>query len=95
MIGLQPNETTLNTALGQILLAVRNDFQNVQNLNAYITAQGGAPFLQGLGFTAGDAGAYVAAIGNHDQLRQIYQGLAALAAPFNYEANGNGAWGGS
>lgn len=94
-IGLQPSQTTLNTELGQTLLAIRNAFQDVQNLNVYIAGQGNAAFLEGLGFSTADANAFVAAIGNHDQLRQIYQGLISLAAPFNYEANGNITWGGS
>lgn len=94
MIGNQASQGGLNAALGAVMLSVRNDFATIKNLNDYITAQGGNTFLTGLGFLATDASAFTAALGNHDQLRQIYQGLINLPAAFNYQANGDVTWGG-
>jgi hypothetical protein len=92
--GFQPTLTVLNNQVGGIVVAVRNDMQAVLNWNAYITACGGAAYLEGLGMTDGDAATVIAAIGNHATLATAYQGNGIIAAEFDFMANGEPLWGG-
>jgi hypothetical protein len=92
--GYQPNQTQINTLAGQYAVALRNDFQNVVNLNGYVTAMGGATFLEGLGFTNADAATLVSTLGNLATLASIYQGGTQESA-LNYDDNSQALWGGN
>ena len=61
-----PNPGLFFAQIGQAITSLRNDYQTVLNLNAYITAMGGATFLEAAPFSlsSGDASAVVAALGN-------------------------------
>lgn len=94
-VGIAASAQSVNAAVAQFALDLRNTFQQIQNFESWLSASGGATFLQGIGFTSADAATIVSTVGNLDQLRQIYQGLANLATAFNYEANSNTTWGGN
>jgi hypothetical protein len=85
--GNQPSQPQINSQISAMALSLRNDMQNVLNFNTWLSAVGGASFLQGLGFSSGDAATVVSTFGNLAILAQIYQGLATQSAAFNYEAN--------
>ena len=90
-----PNPGGFQGQMSQCLVSVRNDFQAVLNINGYITAQGGATFLENvIQLSVTDAGVAVAAFGNHAALAAIYQGGAPGGA-FNYMDNGQPLWGGN
>lgn len=64
-----PNEGIFISSIGAAITSLRNSYQAVLNLNAYITAMGGATFLEaappnGYSLDSGDASAIVAALGN-------------------------------
>ncbi len=64
-----PNPGSYLAKLSNDIANLRNAYQVVLNDNAYITAMGGATFLEaaspnGLGMASGDASAVVAALGN-------------------------------
>lgn len=87
--------------LGQISTAVvnlRNNFATITNLNAYITAMGGATFLtaaapNGIGLSVGDANTVVSTLGNLAALAAVYNGGQPGAA-LNYAANSEPLWSG-
>jgi hypothetical protein len=87
--GNQPESTNqINGQVTAMCLALRNDFQNVINFNAWLTAVGGATFLENMTspFDSADAAVIVSTIGNLATLAGIWQG-AAPGAAFNYETN--------
>lgn len=64
-----PEPTSYLTNLGQVITTLRNAFsgnEGIVNANEYLSAMGGAAFLQAAPFslTAQDAAAVVAAVGN-------------------------------
>jgi hypothetical protein len=82
-----PNPGAFQALMSSDFVAVRVAFQNIVTRNNYITANGGASFLEtAIGLSAGDAAATVAAYGNHAALAAVYQGGAPGAA-LNYLAN--------
>ncbi len=89
-----PNPGLFLASLTSIAVNIRNDFQTVINLNAYITSEGGAAFLENtIGMSATDAATAIATLGNLAALAAIYQGGAPGAA-LNYQANSEPLWGG-
>lgn len=93
-----PNAGSYLGQVSQEIVNVRDAFQAILNTNAYIGAMGGAAFLtaaapNGLGMSAQDAAALLAAVGNHAALAAIYLGGQPGAA-LNYFANGEPFWGG-
>ena len=93
--GIQPNLGNINQQLGQLAINLRNDFQSVVNFNNWLTANGGASFLQELGMTEVDANTVVSTYGNLAVLAGIWLGVGTQQAEFNYYANTEALWGGS
>jgi hypothetical protein len=98
--GAQPSQASVNQQVSAMVLAVRNDFQNIINFNAGLAANATemnltqAAYLESLGFTPADAASIVSTIGNHADLAAKYQGgSGGIALPFNYMANGQACWG--
>lgn len=81
--------------ISNAVVALRNDFQTLENLNAYLTAQGGAAFLEAAPYnlSANDAAVVVSTLANHATLAGIYNG-ATPNQTLNYSANGELLWGG-
>lgn len=92
--GIQPNLGLLNNQIGQLAINLRNDFQSVLNFNNWLTAAGGATFLEGLGMSSEDAATVVSTYGNLAVLAGIWLGMGTQQAEFNYYANTEGLWGG-
>ena len=89
-----PNPGLFTQQAGAMLVALREDFARLVNLNDYITAMGGTTFLTTqIGLSSGDASALVAALGNHAALAAHYKG-GAQAPALDYRANGEPFWGG-
>ena len=89
-----PNPGGFQGQITAAIVAIRNNFQAIVNLNEYITSEGGASFLETvIGLESNDAAAVIAALGNHATLAGIYQG-ATPGAAFNYLANGEPLWSG-
>jgi hypothetical protein len=68
--------------------------QGILNYNNWLSAAGGATFLEGLGFSDADASTIVSTIGNLATLADIYQGTTGQNGTFNYMANTETLWGG-
>jgi len=93
-IGNQPTLASLNQALGNVAIDLRNAVQAAINLNDDITAAGGAAYLQGAPFdmTAPDADSYISTLGN---LAAYAAGFTGSAVPIlNYRLDSAPAWGG-
>jgi hypothetical protein len=93
-----PTAADFATNVARALVNVRNDFDQIINLNDYIAAMGGATFLtaaapNGLGMTQADANAMVATLGNHATIAKHYKG-GTPAPAMDYRSNGSPFWGG-
>jgi hypothetical protein len=93
-----PNPGTFLVQMSAAVVALRNDFSTLVWMNAYITAMGGATFLEaaspnGIGLNSADAGVVVSTLGNLAALAAIYNGGTPGAA-LNYSANSEPLWGG-
>jgi hypothetical protein len=94
--GNQPTQAQINATVGGFAIQLRSLFQGVQNFEAWLTAAGGATFLEAapLSYSTADAATIVSTIGNLNTLAGIYSGIAQTGGAFNYEANSNVLWGG-
>jgi hypothetical protein len=93
--GIQPNIGQINQVAGALAVQFRNDNQAILNFNEWLTASGGATFLEGLGMDSSDASTMVSTFGNLASLAEIYQGgPAGIGLPFNFMLNSNLLWGG-
>jgi hypothetical protein len=90
-----PSPSIFLQQISNAVVALRNDFQTIQNLNAYLTAEGGAAFLQAAPYnlSANDAAMVVATLANLATLAGIYNG-ATPNQTLNYSANSELLWGG-
>jgi uncharacterized protein (AIM24 family) len=86
--------TQVNNQVGTIMVNVRNSLQAAANWNAWVTACGGATYLESIGMASGDAAAVIAAFGNMQAVVNAYQGTGTIATEFNYMANTDTLWGG-
>ena len=91
-----PNPGIFYGNITAAVVALRNDFQTILNINAYVTAMGGVTFLQAAPFSlgTGDADALVACLGNLAELAAIYSGGTPGGA-LNYAANSEPFWSGT
>jgi hypothetical protein len=97
--GNQPTPATINNIVSGLALSLRNNFQNIVNVNSWLLSVGAgnpvavleaAPFS----FSAPDAAVIVSALGNMADLAAKYQGgSGGTALPFNYMANTEPLWG--
>ena len=92
--GNQPTLASLNSQAGAIALSWRNDAQTTLWFNEYLSAIGGAAFLESLAMTTADANTVISGIGNLAVVANAYQGNGLIAATFNYMANSEPLWGG-
>lgn len=89
-----PNSGSFQQQICIAVVALRNAFQTITNLNAYIVAQGGSSFLTGtIGLSSDDAAVVVSTLGNLSALGDIYTGGTPGAA-LNYLSNSEPLWGG-
>src|ERR1700734_3437012 len=87
--GNQPTTTNqINNQVTAMCLALRNNFQTIVSFNTWLSAAGGAAFLEAMPqpFDSADAAVIVSTMGNLAALAAIYAGGAPGAA-FNYEGN--------
>lgn len=90
-----PNPGSFQNQMSQAVVNLRNDFQVIANLNDYITAAGGATFLQSvIGLTSSDAAVAVSTLANLAALNGVYNGGAPVAQ-LNFKENSNLLWGGN
>ena len=91
-----PNPGAFYASITAAVTGLRDVFQTLVNLNAYVTAMGGTAFLEAAPYTlaSGDAAALVATLGNLAALAAIYSGGAPGGA-LNYSANSEPFWSGT
>lgn len=92
--GIQPSLSQINQQVGGLALGLRDNFQQILNFNNWLTASGGATYLEGLGMTTQDAQTVVSTYGNLAVLAGIWLGMGTQQAEFNYYANTEALWGG-
>lgn len=92
--GIQPNLAQINQQIGGLTLGLRDTFQAVLNFNNWLSANGGATFLEALGMDTQDAATVVSTYGNLAVLAGIWLGMGTQQAEFNYYANTEALWGG-
>jgi hypothetical protein len=90
--GLQPSQAGINQAAGGLATSLRDIFQQIENLQAWLATEGQAGLVT-LGFTAQDAATIISTFGNLQTLANVWNGTAA-PAEFNYLANTQALWGG-
>lgn len=90
-----PSPAIFLQQISNAVVNLRDNFQTIQNLNAYLSAQGGAAFLEAAPFSLSttDANTVVSTLGNLAALAAIYNGGAPGNA-LNYNANSELLWGG-
>jgi len=93
-----PNPGLFLSQISGAVVSLRNDFTTLQRLNNYITAMGGAEFLEaatpnGMGMAPADAAVVVSTLGNLTALASAYAG-GAQAQQLDYQANSEPLWGG-
>jgi hypothetical protein len=93
-----PNPGNYLASIGDLFTQIRDRMQDVIDQNNYIGSMGGETFLtaafpDGLGMTPDDAGALLAALGNHTAVAHGYQG-GPPAPQLDYKANGSPFWNG-
>jgi hypothetical protein len=76
----------INQGIGRIAVQLRDTFEVVAQFNAWHAGVGSAGLESDFGFTSGDAAIIGSAIGDFEQLRQIYLGAEALASAKNFRA---------
>jgi hypothetical protein len=87
-IGNQLTQQAINNLVSSMTVALRNDMQQIMNFNQWLSAIGGATYLESLSFAASDAAAIVAMFGNLAALANTYQTNVL------YMANTEPAWAG-
>jgi hypothetical protein len=94
MIGTQATPAQLNSQIGNIALALRNDFANLVNFVTWFNTQNTQAAIEtNFGLSAADALTMQAAVGNLQTLMNVYSGAAATAA-FDFRDNSAILWGG-
>lgn len=94
--GLQPSRSQLDQQVTSIVLALRTDMTNVQQVNAYLQNLGVAGLTAApLSYTAADAQALLTVFANLDSIRVMAQGGAYTgpALPFNFTMQTVPLWG--
>ena len=91
-----PNFGNLNLAAGQVVVNLRNAFEDVHRFNLFIQNYGKTALVT-LGFASADADLLLAVFGNLDQIRSAYVGgaYAGPALPFDFEGQTVPLWGGN
>lgn len=94
MIGTPLARADIDYKIGQVSLAANLAFENIRQMQAWLAGQTdavleAAPF----GYTAGEVAVIKSAFANLDQLRTIYEGSAALAAPQDFRVFARQVWG--
>lgn len=90
-----PSPSIFLQQITNAVVGLRNDFQLILNLNAYLTAQGGATFLEAAPYSlsSSDAATVVSTLANLAALAAIYNG-GTPNQTLNYSANSELLWGG-
>jgi hypothetical protein len=93
-----PNPGAFLQQISQAVVNLRNDFTTLTRLNNYITAMGGATFLEaaypnGIGMATADAAVVISTLGNLTTLGTGYTG-GAPAPQLDYQSNSEPLWGG-
>jgi hypothetical protein len=94
-----PNSGNFQQQISTAVVALRTAFDDLNNLNNYITSVGGTTFLEdaspaGIGLSAADANTVISTLGNLASLATQYNG-GAQAPALNYRANSEPLWGGN
>jgi hypothetical protein len=94
-----PNPGIFLAQITQVVVNLRNDFNTIMWMNAYISAMGGTTFLttaapNGIGMSTGDAAVVIATLGNLAALAAVYNG-GTQGATLNYSTNSQPLWGGN
>lgn len=94
MIGTQATPAQLNSQIGNIALALRNDFASLVNFVTWFNTQNTQAEIEtNFGLSPADATTMQAAVGNLQTLMEVYAGTAATAE-FDFRDNSAILWGG-
>lgn len=85
-VGGQISTATVNQALTDLSVGMRNLMTQVQDTYQYVTASGGITFLEGLGYTAADAQSVMTYLGYMNSVAAVYFGSGTQATASNFNA---------
>lgn len=85
-------KATIDAACGNVASVLNRAFRDVEAAKHFLDVQQDAD-LVALGYTSGDVATLKSALADLDQLRVIYEGGAALAAPKDFRAFAQRIWG--
>jgi hypothetical protein len=95
-VGQQANNAIMDQSLTSLALQLRDVMKNLKNLNTQVNSQGsGTTYLQGIGYTSGDATTAATLIGYLSNLAGVYYGTATVASDFNFDNALSVLWGGN
>jgi hypothetical protein len=94
MIGNQSTPAQLNSQIGNIALALRNDFSNLANFIAWFNTQNTLAAIESnFGLSAADAATMQSSVGNLQTLLGVWLGTASTNN-FDYKDSSAILWGG-
>lgn len=95
-VGTQSNAGNINQTLTNLALALRNDVQDILNLQQYLNGATGLGLagLEALGYSAADAQVVLSMANYMATIAQVYNGTATQASLFNFGSALTPLWGG-
>lgn len=93
-VGQQPTQASINGALTQWALNLRNDCQGIGNFFEYVNGLGLAG-LEALGFDSTDAQTVLTLVSYLNTVAEVYKGTATQASEFDFDNALSVVWGGS
>lgn len=83
-VGFSQAKVDVDTRAGNLCVQLRDTLENIQSFNAFLIALGESA-LQALGYTQGEATAYLSNFAVLDEFRQVFQGLLAIPSAVNIQ----------
>lgn len=93
-IGIQPTQQSVNAAVGNIAVTLRDACNRIADFQTWVTTYGQSN-LETLGFTPGDAGAVLTVASYLNTIAGVYKGTATQGSEFNFDDALSALWGGS
>jgi hypothetical protein len=89
-----PNPAAANAQVQTLVINLRDVFDRWEDYFGWFSTLSLADVATVFGVDQPTAQIIQSTVGNHDKLRQCYEGLVAVTPPFNFKANGAALWGG-
>lgn len=85
-IGNNVSSDSVNQTLTSLAVGLRDLMTIIKQRYEFISASGGVTFLEGLGYSAGDAATVMTMLGYLNGLSAVYFGTGTQAAASNFDA---------